>query len=86
MQNYCKCGLHCRKYGMNAFYCRKQFLRNPVDYVPIEIIPNIVPDEYVSIIDSMRIYKKEIGKISPLVIMRRFKMTFDKAKEIMKYL
>lgn len=86
MQNYCKCGLHCKKYGMNAYYCRKQFLCNPVDYVFIEIIPKIIPEEYISIINSMRIYKQEIGKISPLVIMRRFKLTIEKAKEIIEYL
>jgi hypothetical protein len=85
MKNYCKCGLHCKKYGMNAYYCRKQFLRNPTEYIPVQVITKIVPEEYKEIVCSIIGYKEEIGKLSAVVIMRKFKMTFEKAKEIMGY-
>jgi len=71
---------------MNAYYCRKQFLHNPVEYVPIEIIPKIVPEEYLLMIESLGIYKHEIGKISAMVVMRMFKINLNKAQEIMKFL
>lgn len=70
---------------MNAYYCRRQFLRNPVEYVVPVIEPVIVPAEIAEFVSKATQYKNETGSMSPFVLMRKFKITMQKAVKIMEY-
>ncbi len=76
---------------MNAFYCRKIFLRNPClyPYIPEKKVvreKKNPPKELEKFVQDIKKYKEQIGSMSCLVIHRKFKVTIEMAKKIMEFI
>ena len=87
-RDYCKCGLHCKKYGMNRLYCRKQFERSPTRPKITLVFPPLIktaPDRIGVLVKEARELMKEYGKLSSVILMRKLKVTQKQAAEIMQY-
>ena len=87
-RDYCRCGEHCKKYGMNAYYCRKQWLKEPTKPTVTVIFPSLIktaPKNIQEWVETARQIKKELGKVSVLVLMRKLKITQKQAQEILEY-
>ena len=70
---------------MNQYYCRKQFIRNPVEYIAPAIVILVIPEELQPFVIIAREVKLKIGKISALVIMRKLKINYLMANRVLAY-
>jgi len=70
---------------MNQYYCRKQFIRNPVEYIAPSIVILVIPEELQPFVIIAREVKLKIGKISALVIMRKLKINYLMANRVLAY-